>query len=508
MELQQLIQLKYKGYSNRKVGRELGISRNTVNSYVTLFNEQGLSYQELVSYNEKQLRELFPSRDAKQTDRYETLAGFFPYMQKELAKPGCTLQALWGQYLQTCPGGYGYTQFTTYFNRWAKTTKASGILTHEAGRHLFIDFAGKKLEYVDRKTGEVIPVDVFVGILPASQYTYVRACRSQKREELVDALNRCLRFLGGVPKAIVSDNMKAAVARGHRYAPTINKTIKAFGLHYDTILDPTRPYKPKDKAMVEGAVKLVYQRIYYPLSSQTFFSLEALNEAIGQQLTAYNETYCFQHTKTTRRQRFVEVEQSHLQALPAGPYQLRYYKRAKVQKIAHIWLATDKAYYSVPHRYVGREVQVEYNRDLVEIFSGGERIAAHRRRSGDSRYITDKRHMPSTHRAYGDWSPAYFRRRAWKVGPYTARYIERLMGQYKFPEWAYKQAQGILAQGAKYGDDRLEAACQRALAVGTCSFRTIEQILKNRQDQAPDLFASIQSSIPDHDNIRGPGYYQ
>jgi len=415
---------------------------------------------------------------------------------------------LWKQYLQRHPGGYGYTQFTTYFNRWAKTTRASGILAHEAGRHLFIDFAGKKLEYVDRQTGEAVPVEVFVGILPCSQYTFVWACRSQKREELVEALNRCLRFLGGVPKAIVSDNMKSAVARGHRYAPIINKTIKAFGLHYDTVLDPTRPYKPKDKAMVEGAVKLVYQRIYYPLSGQTFFSLSALNKANGQQLTADNETYCFQHTKTTRRQRFVEVEQGHLQPLPAGPYQLRYYKRATVQKIAHIWLADDKSYYSVPHRYVGREVQVEYNRDFVEIFSGGERIAVHRRRSGEARYITDKRHMPSTHQAYGDWSPAYFRRRAWKVGPYTARYIERLMGQYKFPEWAYKQAQGILALGPTYGNGRLEAACRRALAVGTCSFRTIEQILKNNQDQAPDLFEKAASPIPNHDNIRGSGYYQ
>jgi len=508
MELKQLIQLKAKGYSNRKVARELAVSRNTVNSYVTLFKEQALCYEELSTYNEQQLRELFPARDYKQSDRYENLAHFFPYMQQELAKPGCTLQALWSQYLQSHPGGYGYTQFTTYFNRWAKTTKASGILVHEAGRHLFIDFAGKKLEYIDRQTGQVIPVDIFVGILPCSQYTFVWACRSQKREELVEALNRCLRFIGGVPKAIVSDNMKSAVARGHRYAPTINKTIKAFGLHYDTVLDPTRPYKPKDKAMVEGAVKLVYQRIYYPLSSQTFFSLSALNKAIGQQLIAYNETYCFQHTKTTRRQRFLEVEKAHLQPLPAGPYQLRHYKRATVQKIAHIWLAADKAYYSVPHRYVGREVQIEYNRDLVEIFSGGDRIAVHRRRSGEARYITDKRHMPSTHREYGDWSPAYFRRRAWKVGPYTARYIERLMDQYKFPEWAYKQAQGILAMGPQYGAGRLEAACRRALAVGTCSYRTIEQILKNNQDQAPDLFEKAASPIPNHDNIRGSDYYQ
>lgn len=171
MELKQLIQLKQKGYSNRQTAEELAVSRNTVNGYVKLFKEQDLTFGQLASYNEEQLRELLPARDCKQIDRYETLAGFFPYMQEELAKPGCTLQALWRQYLQKHPGGYKYTQFTTYFNRWAKTNKSSGILAHEAGRHLFIDFAGKKLEYVDRDTGEVIPVDVFVGILGIAPFS-------------------------------------------------------------------------------------------------------------------------------------------------------------------------------------------------------------------------------------------------------------------------------------------------------------------------------------------------
>jgi hypothetical protein len=196
------------------------------------------------------------------------------------------------------PDGYRYTQFVHHFNQWkGHTTKASGILRHQAGEKLFIDFAGKTLSWVDRETGEVHPAQVFVAILPCSQYTYVQAVASQKREDLVRAITDCKSWLGGVTKAIVGDNMKAVVAKGHKYAPIINKTLKDLALHYGCVIDPTRPYHPKDKALVEGAVGLVYQRIYYPLSGQTFFSLAELNQAIRRLLISTTTT----GSKTARR---------------------------------------------------------------------------------------------------------------------------------------------------------------------------------------------------------------
>ena len=506
MELRQLIQLKRKGLNNRKVAQALGVSRNTVNSYVQAFAEHELDYGQLEALSETDLTGLFPQVDPKDTERYEQLAAYFPTFAGELRKTGCTLQALWRGYLADHPGGYRYTQFVHHFNEWKGKTKASGILRHQAGQKLFIDFAGKTLSWVDRDTGEIHPAQVFVAILPCSQYTYVQATASQKREDLVRCVTDGLDWLGGVPKALVADNMKAVVAKGHKYAPVINKTLKDLALHYGCVVDPTRPYHPQDKALVEGAIRLVYQRIYYPLSGQTFFSLAALNGAIRQLLGPYND-YRFHNRPTTRRQQFLEIERATLDRLPPSPYQLRHYKRAKVQKISHIYLGGDKNYYSVPHRYVGRHVEVQYTADVVEVFYGGERIAHHPRSRTAGRYTTIGTHMPSSHQAYNDWNPGWFAKRAIAIGPYTQRYIRRLIDQYDYPEIGYKQAQGILALTKQYPPERVEAACRRATQGHRAGYRTISNILTNNLDQIDQTVLPLENHIPDHGNIRGGTTY-
>ena len=259
MDLRQLIQLKRKGMSNRKVAQALGISRNTVNTYTRALEAQELSYAQLEELSHTRLGELFQQNDDKDLQRYEQLTRYFPTFKKELQKTGCTLQTLWNDYLANHPDGYRYTQFVYYFNQWTGKTKASGILMHRAGEKLFMDFAGKTMDYVDRQTGEIITCQVFAALMPASQYTYVQACHTQQRDDLVDCLNGCLQWMGGVPKAIVGDNMKAAVTKGHKYAPIINKTLKDLALHYGCVIDATRPYHPQDKVSaspVLGTCKL------------------------------------------------------------------------------------------------------------------------------------------------------------------------------------------------------------------------------------------------------------
>jgi transposase len=506
MDLRQLIQLKGKGLSNRKVAEALGVSRNTVNSYVRAFSEHALDYRQLEALSEADLTGLFPQVDAKDNNRYEQLVAYFPTFATELRKTGCTLQTLWRRYLADHPGGYRYTQFVHHFNEWSNKTKASGILRHQAGRKLFMDFAGKTLSWVDRDTGEIRPAQVFVALLPCSQYTYVQATASQKREDLVRAITDCKSWLGGVTKAIVGDNMKAVVAKGHKYAPVINKTLKDLALHYGCVVDPTRPYHPTDKALVEGAIRLVYQRIYYPLSGQTFFSLGELNKAIRELLGSYND-YRFHNRPTTRRQQFLEIERPALGPLPPSPYQLRHYRRAKVQKISHIYLGTDKNYYSVPHRYVGRHVEVQYTADVVEVFYDGERIAHHPRSRSAGKYTTIGTHMPSAHQVYNDWNPGWFAKRAAGIGPYAQSYIRRLIAQYDYPEIGYKQAQGILALTKQYSTERVEAACRRAARGHRAGYRTITNILTNKLDQIDQTELPLENHIPDHSNIRGGNHY-
>lgn len=506
MELRTLILLKKKGLSNRKVAQMMSINRKTVDSYIQRFKVLELDYSELLSMDDANLHDLFMEDDQTEKKRYEILSSQFSKIQNELKRPGATLQTIWQNYLLEQPEGYRYTQFTTYYRKWKGQVKASGKLDHKAGQKLFVDFTGKKMSYVDKITGEVIPVEIFVAVYPCSQYTFVKAVVSQKREDFIDCLDSCLRWSGGVPQAIVSDNLKSAVSKGSKYAPEINKTLADFALFNSCVIDPARPYHPQDKALVERSVTLVYQRIFYPLDKQTFFSLKELNVAISEQLVLYND-YLFSHGGSTRRSQFIDLEKEYLNPLPASTYNLRYFRRAKVQKISHVYLSIDKNYYSVPHRYNGHHVEVQYNNETVEVFYNFQRIAKHQRSFRPGSYTTIGDHMPSSHQAYSDWNPIYFEQRAAVVGPSAQEYILKLIAQYNYPELAYKQAQGILAFVKTYSAPRVENACKRALSHHRASYQTIYNILKNGLDT---LEEDIQQNfhIPMHENLRDTSIYR
>lgn len=506
MDLKQLITLKKQGVSNRKAAQILHLSRNTVNDYMQLLDGLNYSYEGLLALEDTVLKELCAPQTEVSQERYEQLASYFDYFLTELKKPGCTLLTLWHWYQEKQPSGYAYTQFTRHYNLWAHKHRCSAKLDHKAGEKLFVDYTGKKLSIVDKITGEVIPVEVFVGILPSSQYTFVEGSMSQKREDLIGSLSRCKEYFGGVTQAIVSDNLKSAVSRASKYEPIINKTLKDFALHYGCVIDPARPYSPQDKALVEGAVKLVYQRIFYPLSKTTFFSLRELNDAIAELLIKYNN-YLFQLTSYSRKESFVSLEKNYLKPLPPTSYEIRSYRRAKVQLMGHIFLSEDKHYYSVPHRYIGKHVEVSYTESIVEIFYNHERLCTHKRDYQAGKYTVINDHLSSSHQVYSQWNLSYFQRKAQPIGAQTVAYITKLILQYNYPEIGFKQAQGIVHLTRLYDKSRIETACQRMLSAQHCSYRSIENMLKSGMDKL-DLFNEEKNHIPPHQNIRGADQYQ
>lgn len=384
--------------------------------------------------------------------------------------------------------------------------EASGKLNHKAGEKIFIDYTGKKLCIVDRQTGEEKPVEAFIGILPCSQYTYMEASGSQQRDQLVGSMRRCIEYFGGATEAIVSDGLKSAVSKASKYEPVINKTFKDFALHYGCVVDPARPYSAQDKALVEGAVKLVYQRIFYPLSKMTFFSIAELNEAIRELLVKYNN-YVFQLTSYSRRELFLSTEKQYLKPLPTTPYELRQYRRAKVQKMGYIFLSEDKHYYSAPYRFIGKHVEVRYTQSVVEIFYNHERLCTHKRDRQPGKYSTQKEHLSSAHKAYSEWSLSFFQLKGENIGPETVKYITRIILQYSYPEIGYKQAMGIVQLARLYEKVRIENACRRAQVLQHCSFRTIDNMLRSGADQLEVPLAD-NNHIPTHENIRGGNHYQ
>lgn len=506
MKIKQLLLLKSKNHSNRKIASEVGIDRNTVNEYVRRLLASGYSYQKLLSFEEKDLQDLFPSKESMDKDRFVSLHDLFPGYVSELKKPGCTRQHLWNRYKQEHIDHYSYSQFCQLLSDWLDSKKVSGKLIHKAGDKLYIDYAGKKLQIVDKNTGEIQDVEVFIGVLPSSNYTYVEASFDQTRESLVKSVGNCLGYFGGVPQAIVPDNLKSAVTKASKYEPVINKTFRDMGEHYGCVINPTRTYSPQDKALVESAVKLVYQRIYYPLSNMTFFSLSDLNNQIHLLLEKYND-YKMQASGISRLKQFIDIEKEHLSVLPNEPYLIKNYNRAKVQKMGYIYLSEQKNYYSVPYRYVGKHVEVQHTIDTVEIFYNKERLATHIKSYRKGNYTSIKEHLASTHRYYLSWSKDFFVKQAASIGEDTAAYIGKLIDQQVYPEIGYKRAQGIISLRKSYPNERIEKACSKALDYHICSFKIIDTILKNNADFESKT-EQVEHIIKPHENLRSASNYK
>ena len=323
--------------SERKIARALNISRPVVAQYIKDFNASGLTYEQIKDMADSRLLSLFEKQKNRKCSKYEELSQQFPYVAIELKKTGVTLMTLWNEYQRGHPGGYSYSQFCYHFQVWRSASKVTMHIEHKAGDKMFVDYAGDRLTIVDRKTGREQKVEVFVAILGSSQLTYAEASLSQKSEEWIRSNERAFIYFGGVTQAIVPDNLKSGVTRSNKYEPGINPMFDDFAEHYRTVVLPARVRRPQDKALVENAVRLVYQRIYAPLRNRTFFSLKELNEAIRDLLEKHNDTP-FQRLKTSRRELFDRVEKQVLSPLPAERYAIKQCKELTVQFNYHVEL--------------------------------------------------------------------------------------------------------------------------------------------------------------------------
>lgn len=510
MDLKQIITLHLDGLSNRKIGQTLGISRNTVNHYRKLFKASNRSLNELLELDEAALKEQFPAKTTIDNNRYNELMRYIEHTHQQRSHPGFTFQYHFQEYRLNSFNPYSYTQFMAHYHAKYAREKGSLKLNHEAGYEMFVDYTGKKLSIVDSQTGEVIPVEVFVTILPCSQYTFVKACYSQKRGDFLSCLADALEFYGGVPKAIVPDNLKSAVTRASKYEAEINRSLKDFARHYNCAINPTRSYSPQDKALVENAVHLTYQRIFYPLREMTFFSIDDLNTEIRKQLETYNDLL-FQRKEASRKELFQSLDRGYLKPLPKERYQLKDYRRAKVQKMGYVYFSPDKTYYSVPYRYIGNHTQIHYTDNWIEVYHDHQRIASHHRASVKGAYITNKDHLSSTHGIYFQWSPDYFKNKATRHGQAVVDFMVGLFANADYPEVNYKRANGILHMGKDYGSNRLNKACKRACDLGEYIYPLVKNILINKQDEWELDMDELNDStphIPDHENTRGAKYYK
>jgi len=508
LQIKKALQLLDAGKSERSISEQLGISRNTLRKYLEKITSSKLSNSQVLALSDADFSMLVYGEPTAilRTTRQERFDSLTDYFIAELKRVGVTRQLLWQEYLKKDTDGYGYSQFCERLIQVKRRSNNAVTmhLNHVAGERMQVDFAGKKLSYTDKISGEITECPVLVSTLPFSGYTYVEALENASQSNMYEALSRALSYFGGVPLNVLSDNMKQFVTKASRYEPRFNEMAEQWSVYYNTTLSAARVRKPKDKPSVEKEVHISYLRIFAPLRNEVFHSLSALNYRIKECLEVHNSTP-MQRYGSSRKERFEQDEKHVLNSLPLSEFIVKHEVNAKVQRNYHVILGEDMHQYSVPYIHVGELVKVTYDSSEVEIFLNLRRIALHRRSCRRNGYTTIEEHMPESHLRYLEtkgWDADYFVAQASIIGDNAKVIFEKILNRNKFPAQTYNACLGLLKLNKKYGPQRFEAACLRALPASFITYRFIKNILENNQDKIIEQLPPADY-IPKHNNLRG-----
>jgi transposase len=490
------------GRSHREIARVVGSSPTTVGEILRRAKQCNLTYPLPAGMTETALEaQLYPPAAPSSLIRPDP---DWPAVHREMRRKGVTLDLLWQEYKAEHPDGYRYSGFCAHYRQWVGRLSVSLRQTHAPGEKLFVDYAGPTVAVIDPMTGEIRQAAIFVAVLGASNYTFCEATWSQSLPDWIGSHVRALERLGGVPALLVPDNLKSGVTRACIYDPELNPTYRDLATHYGTAVLPARPYRPKDKAKVEGGVLLVERWVLARLRHQRFFSLCDLNQSIAELMTALNSRP-FKKLPGCRQSAFAELDAPALRPLPVTRYEFAEWKVLRVGIDYHVELRFH--YYSVPYRFAREQVDSRLTASTVELFHRGTRIASHVRNDAPGHHTTVDAHMTPAHQAVQGWNAPRLLEWAGRIGPHAKAVVQSILHQRRHPQQGYRACLGILRFGKTFGDDRLEAASERAIAIGAMSYSSLKSILKNGLDKKRTS-APAQTCLPlEHANVRGPDYY-
>jgi transposase len=492
------------GLGQREIARACTISQGAVHSYLKKAAAAGIGWPLAEGWDEQRLEKaLFGEPRVKERSTRRGLPDYRALHEELQRHPDLTLQLAWEEYRQGNPDGYRYSRFCELYQRWRRQQDLTLRQVHKAGEKLFVDWAGATIPVYDRATGKICPASLFVAALGMSSYTYAEATEDQQLTNWIRAHIHAFEYMKGCPRVVVPDNTKTGVNRACRYDPDLNPTYQELCMHYCVAVIPARPYKPRDKAVVEVAVQIAQRWIVAALRHRKFFSLEELNRAIRELVEKLNHRP-FKKRDGSRAMVWESVERDALQPLPAERFDMSQWSHARANIDYHV--AFDGSFYSVPYALVQELVEVRATPTTIEIFHKGQRVAAHLRSRTRGQTSTQKDHQPKSHQAHLEWTPSRMAGWAEQIGPNTAQLFERILADKPHPEMGYRSCLGIIRLAKQYSAPRMEAAARRAILTGACRYQSVKSILKNSLDHVP-LAEPASPTSPRHDNIRGAEYF-
>ena len=503
-KIKEVLRLKWeKGLSAHQIAESCDISRSTVKDYLDKAQTRGITWPLPDDLDDAAVEHLlFPPVDRKDTNKRHMPP--MDYIHRELKRKRVTLQLLWYEYKKTNPDGYQYSQFCERYRQWRGKLDVCLRQSYRAGEKLFVDYAGQTIPVTDSFFGTTREAYLFVATLGASNYTFASANFSQDLPSWISAHVKTLDYFGAVPEIIVPDNLLSGVTKPNYYEPDINPTYLDLSLHYGTVIIPARVRKPKDKAKVETAVKIAEMWILAALRNHTFFSLEELNKAISEKLIELNDRK-FQKMEGSRRSLFETIDKPAMKPLPIRAYEYAEWKKATVNVDYHI--AVDDHYYSVSYQLIKERVDVRLTTTTIEVLYKNNRIASHARSYDKWKHTTLPEHMPKSHQKFLEWTPSRIIAWAGKNGPHTQALVTRIIESRRHPEQGFRSCLGVMRLAKHFTEQRLEAACQRAISLNACSFKHVKSILENSIDKQPLIPACDSVKPIQHHNLRGKEYY-
>ena len=510
IDYREISRLKNLKFSNVAIANSLCCSRNTVSEVLKLAESHSLEWPIPETLTNKDIEQLFyPGRGTNEGRRLPD----YEYIYNELAKPGVTLSLLWAEYCAKCEAEhtipYQHTQFNEKYHAYAASKKATLRIKRKPGETMEVDWIGDTLKVYDSANCCEIQAYIFVAVLPCSLYGYVEAFPDMKSNHWIEAHVHAYSFFGGVTRILVPDNLKTGVIKNTRTELILNRSYHEMAEHYGTAIIPARPVKPKDKPNAEGTVKVLETWILAALRNRKFFTFQELNKAIHKKLEEFNAKP-FQKKQGSRLSAFLEEERDFLMPLPASPYETAVWSTATIQPDYLITVGNCK--YSVPYEFIGKKVDIRAAENSIEVFYHGDRIASHVRKMYAPEPIYLPEHMPENHRKFLEYNTESFLDWGKSMGHSTHLVIKHFLFMHKVEQQGYKSCASLMKLADRYGTDRLENACAKALSyTPSPSLKNISTILKNGQDKV--VLTSESARVSNKESLkygitRGASYYK
>jgi len=507
-DISKALKMRYKAnISLREIAIATKLPHTTISDYCKRFDNSGYDLDVLLSFNDDKITSiLFPTKKIVQKN-FEKPMPDVEYIHKEIGKKGVTFELLWYEYKDIHPDGYGLSQFKEYYYRYKKRLNPSMRQSHVPGDKLFVDYSGLTMNVIDQFTGEITKVQVFVAVLGASGYTFVHATKSQTLKDFILSHTKAFDFFGGVPNVLVPDNLKSAIISNNKKGIVENESYSEVARHYDCVISPARPRKPKDKPKAEQGVQGIQRWLIAVLRNRIFFNVDEINEALSPLLDRYNNKV-MKHIGKSRNELFLELDSPSLNPLPNNKFIYKEFKVAIVHLDYHVEL--HKCYYSVPYKYLKEKVEIRYSTATVEIYHQNILIATHARLHRINDTSTKKEHMPLNHQyANEKMNPTRLKNWGETIGESAHIFVNQKLEDAQYPTNAYRSIIAILNLAKLYGKEELNLALGYALSINATSTKSIESILaKKLYLLGLPTIATNNTILNTHENLRGKEYYQ